>query len=331
MVGTLTLKYCLVMKKYFLIGLLSFVGCALFFTSCNKEDEEKKQEDENAVFVSTDQQTRGVLIEELTGWGCQYCPAGHKICDQLAEQYPGKFYSINVHCGQYSEGKNPEYTTDEGYTLLRTLGIPSGFGFPAGYVNRRYISVNVKDQQGKVKTISGYGMDRGLFTQLTSKFMAENAEANIAAKSTIDKATRELKVNVQVCFTQAPKDETATNYIINVALVQNNIKGPQSGAATHYPEHWDGTNYTHNHMLRALVTGLRGDMFEYNGTGKDNVIRKTYTFTIPENMGRGNIPAVLEDMEVICFVTNKATNTSNPEDYFPLPVLNVCKSEMSYK
>ena len=44
-----------------------------------------------------------------------------------------------------------------------------------------------------------------------------------------------------------------------------------------------------------------------------------------------NLCAVLDDMEVICFVANKATNTSNPEDYFPLPVINVCKSTMSYK
>ena len=161
--------------------------------------------------------------------------------------------------------------------------------------------------------------------------MAETAEANIAAKATLDKASRKLTVTTQVCFTSAPKDASATSYIMNVALIQNNIKGPQSGAATHYPERWDGTNYTHNHMLRAYITGLKGDMFEYKGTGKDNVITKTYEYTIPANLGRGNIPAVLDDMEVICFVANKATNTSNPEDYFPLPVINVCKSTMSYK
>jgi hypothetical protein len=316
---------------------LAFVGTGLLFTSCNKEEpkagEEPDQNDpgtEKTVFVSTEQQTRGVLIEELTGWGCQYCPAGHKLCDQLADKYPGKFYSINVHCGNYSEGRNPEYTTDEGYTLLRTLGIAQYFGFPSGYINRRQFSVNV-NVQGQTKTTTGYGMDRGLFEQISSKLMAENAEANIAAKSVLDKSTRELKVTVQVCFTQAPKEGVLNSHILNVALVQNNIKGPQSGAATHYPEHWDGTSYIHNHMLRTLITGLRGDIFEYEGTGKDHVFEKTYTYKIPENMGRGNIPAVLEDMEVICFVTNKATNTSNPEDYFPLPILNVCKSEMSYK
>ena len=71
MVGALTLKYCLIMKKYYLIGLLSFLGCALFFTSCNKDDEKITSEtptlQETTVFVSTEPQTRGVLIEELTG------------------------------------------------------------------------------------------------------------------------------------------------------------------------------------------------------------------------------------------------------------------------
>lgn len=319
------------MKRFLYVGMFLLAGVTVALTSCQKDDEKKGDDTKSAekieVFVSTEAQTRAVLIEELTGLGCQYCPAGHKLCDQLAEQYPGKFYSINVHCGNYAEGKTPEYTTDEGYTLLRTLGIAKGFGFPAGYVNRRYITVNL----GSSGTTSGYGMDRSLFQNLSTKFMAETAEANIAAKATLDKASRKLTVTTQVCFTSAPKDASATSYIMNVALIQNNIKGPQSGAATHYPERWDGTNYTHNHMLRAYITGLKGDMFEYKGTGKDNVLQKTYEYTIPANLGRGNIPAVLDDMEVICFVTNKATNTSNPEDYFPLPIINVCKSEISYK
>ena len=331
------------MKKFCSLFLFSLMGMAVLFSSCKREDEKEPEEPGTQggdpgtpsmeVFVSTEPQTKGVLIEELTGWGCQYCPAGHKICDQLAEQYPGKFYSINVHCGQYSEGKNPEYTTDEGYTLVRTLGIASGFGFPAGYINRGRYTVQYKDKNGNTQQTTGYGMDRGTFTYFATKHMEQTAEANIAAKATLDKASRELKVKVQVCFISAPQDESITSYILNVALVQNNIKGPQSGASTHYPEHWDASTstYTHNHMLRTLITGLRGDVFDYKGTGRENVIEKTYTSVIPENMGRGNIPAVLEDMEVICFLTNKATNTNNPEDYFPLPILNVCKSEMSYK
>lgn len=314
------------MKRFLYVGMFLLAGVTVALTSCQKDDEKKGDDTKSAekieVFVSTEAQSQNVLIEELTGWGCQYCPDGHKRCDELAAEYPGKVFSINVHCGNYSEGRNPEYTTDEGYTLLRTLGAN---GFPCGYVNR----ISWKTSSG---SNAAYYLSRAYFKSCAEQLMNQDkkAIANIAAKATLDKASRQLTVTTQVCFTAEPNAD-AKQYIINVALVQNNIKGPQIGAATHYPEKWDGTQYTHNHMLRAYVTGLRGDIFEYKGTGEGNVVQKTYTYTIPETMGRGNIPAVLDDMEVICFVTNKATNASKPEDYFPLPIINVCKSEISYK
>lgn len=314
------------MKKFFLTGMLSFLGCALFLTSCNKDEDDKTTSEtpteQETVFVSTEPQNCNVLIEELTGWGCQYCPDGHKRCDSLSQiYYPGKVFSINVHTGSYAEGRNPDYTTDEGYTLLRTLGAK---GFPCGYINR----ISWRTSSSSPAT---FYLNRGYFKPCAEQIMNNNsAIANVAAKATLDKSTRELKVTTQVCFTSAPKDTTVP-FIMNVALVQNNIKGPQVGAATWYPERWDGTSYTHNHMLRAYITGLKGDFIEYKGVGKDNVVKKTYTYVIPENMGRGNIPAVLEDMEVICFVAQKGTSTSNPEEYFPIGIINVCKSEMSYK
>ena len=318
------------MKKFCSLFLFSLMGMAVLFSSCKKDDGKDPEESENqggggsapAIFVSTEPQNSNVLIEELTGWGCQYCPDGHKRCDSLSQvYYPGKVFSINVHCGQYSEGRDPEYTTDEGYTLLRTLGAN---GFPCGYINR----ISWKTSSSSSAT---FYLGRGYFKPCAEQIMNNsNAIANIAAKATLDKSTRELKVTTQVCFTSAPKDTTVP-IIMNVALVQNNIKGPQSGAQTWYPERWDGTKYTHNHMLRAYITGLKGDFINYKGTGRENVIQKTYSYVIPENMGRGNIPAVLEDMEVICFIAQKGTSTSNPEEYFPIAIINVCKSEMSYK
>lgn len=307
------------------------MGMAVLFSSCTKEEEKGSEEPSSQggggaapsmeVFVSTVPENNKVLIEELTGWGCQYCPDGHKRCDSLsAILYPGKVFSINVHTGTYAEGKTPDYTTDEGYTLLRTLGAK---GFPCGYINR----ISWKTSSSSQAT---FYLGRGYFKPCAEQIMnkEQKAVANIASRATLNKSSRELKVKVQVCFTSEPQD---TNFIINVALLQNNIKGPQVGAATWYPERWDGTNYTHNHMLRAYITGLKGDLLKYKGTGKDNVIEKTYTYAVPETLGKGNIPAVLEDLEVICYVTYKATSTSNPDEYFPLPVLSVCKSEMSYK
>ena len=41
-------------------------------------------------FVSKEQQNRNVLIEELTGRNCQYCPGGQKTVNQIAASNPGR-------------------------------------------------------------------------------------------------------------------------------------------------------------------------------------------------------------------------------------------------
>lgn len=277
------------------------------------------------VFVSTVSQKSNVLIEELTGIGCTYCPDAHKICDQLVAANPGKVFVICVHSGIYANNRTPLFTTEEGNTLLNTLGVMGGY--PAGYVNRYQWTVNGSQ---------GFGVSRGVFDQITQMLLqSQTAKTNVAAKATIDKSTRELKVTVQVCYTGELTAEEGA-YAVHVALAQNGVKGPQSGGSTYYPERWDATTqqYTHNHMLRKLLAGLNGDVVPYAGTGSANVIEKTYTYTIPANLGLGNIPAVLEDMEVICYVSKMVQLQRSSDGYkfdFPLPIDNVCKAELTFK
>lgn len=283
-----------------------------------------------SVFVSTTVQNSNVLIEEVTGTGCQYCPAAHKLCDQLAAANPGKIFSICVHAGLYANNRTPLFTTDEGNALYNTLSVMAGF--PSGYINRYQWSLNINGSNR-----SGFGVPREAFEQLSKRILqSQVAKTNVAAKATIDKATRELKVTVQVCYTGEVTDKDG-NYAVHVALIQNGIKGPQSGASSYYPEHWDASTqqYTHNHMLRKLLAGLNGDVVPYAGTGSANVIEKTYTYTIPEKLGVGStIPAVLEDLEVICYVSRMVSLTRSSDNYtfdFPLPIDNVCKAELTFK
>ena len=306
-------------------------GALLLLAGCEKENKNKtnstpqEQGGGNSlpmeVFVSTEPQSTNVLIEGLTGLGCKFCPEGHRLCDELAEEYPGKLFVINVHTGLYAEGKNPDYTTDEGYTLLRTLGAE---GFPSAYVNRY-----AWKSGGSAN--STYFVGRGVFRSCAEQLMNKDlpAMANIAAKATLNKSTKKLKITTQICFTRTPDHDTATAYVLNVALVQNNIKGPQQGAESGYPALWDGTNYTHNHMLRAYINGLKGETIEYKGTGKEHVIQKVFSYPIPAKLGKGNIPVVPEDLEVICYVSRKGTAAGNPEEYFPIEIINVCKCEIT--
>ena len=52
--------------------------------------------------VSTTAQNKKLILEEYTGYTCQYCPDGHKKADQLIAFYPGNAYVINYHVGGYS-------------------------------------------------------------------------------------------------------------------------------------------------------------------------------------------------------------------------------------
>ncbi|MBO4402660.1 MAG: Omp28-related outer membrane protein [Bacteroidales bacterium] len=306
------------MKKRVSLFVAIALGFSMGLTSCNPDEPDDPQNNDNEVFVSTTPQTPNVLVEELTGIGCQYCPDGHKLCDSLVEVYNGRFYSINIHTGGYAAGKNPDYTTPEGDTLRTWFGVS---GYPNGYVNR------IVWRTSSGNTIA---LGRGYFPSCADMIISGstsmgNAYANVAAKATINKSTRELKVKVQVYYTGETTDTTA----VHVAIVQNGLKSAQSGAATWYPEHYDAATgmYTHYHMLRKLLNGPMGDVIENKGV--NTMVTKTYVYTIPETLGNGNIEAVLENLEVMAFITTNRT-LSNGKTY-PYPIINVCKSSLEFK
>lgn len=293
------------MKNNLLTLLMLSLCLTLAFTSCKKDDDEPGIQPDNA-FVSKTPQHSNVLIEELTGVRCGYCPAGHKIIDSIMAKYPEHVFSINVHCGSYAQGQ-PNYSCQEGETLLRNLGTKA---FPTGYVNRYAYN-------------AGYGVfavSRSDYMALSEAIMQTcQAYANIAAKATINKATREMTVQVQVYFT----DTTSKTPLLQLAIIQNDILGPQNGAKQFYPEKWDDVNkvYEHNHMLRAYITPVEGKEIEYKG--KNTLYSETFKYTVPEKFGE--IKAELEDLEVIAFVSNKAYGSDGST--FGLPVINVCKAQ----
>lgn len=289
-----------------------------FCFSCTSISEKEQQEDEqmlwaqsgkenSTLYVDTTLQYRNILIEELTGRKCYYCSDGHKEADYVANIYKGKAFIINLHVGDLASG-DPDYRTVEGETIYNTL---KGCGLPCAYINRYpwgYTNL--------------YPKDRGDYSLCSYKINCKPAYINIAAQSVIDKATRKLTVNIQAYFT----DTTGDTSLLNVALLQNNILGPQSGANVYYPEHYDSITglYTHNHMLRAMLTGTWGEVIPYNGKG--TLYNHTITYTIPEKLGKGNIDVVLEDLEILVFVTQPSFyNNTNCS----VNVINVNRSSLT--
>lgn len=230
-------------------------------------------------FVSTDPANKNVVLEEYTGVNCGYCPSGHKIANQIAANNPGRVVVINIHQGSFAVD-NPNYKTQFGNALAGQTGLT---GYPSGTVNRHVFS--------GTKT----ALNRGDWTGAANQILGMSSPVNVAAKATIDFDTREIVIDVEAYYTG--NSSVSTN-MLNVAILQSNILGPQGGMASN-PAQVVGNQYSHNHMLRHLVTGQWGDTIVTTTQG--TFVEKQYTYTAPEHIN--NVDMVLEDLEIVVFIS----------------------------
>ena len=293
----------------------SFITCFATFValgivvSCEKPPIEDPKDPEPEVFVNTKLETSTVLLEELTGIGCVFCPDGHKKADGLATvTFPNKFFVINVHAGSYSNYAPPnDLRTDYGSALVTYSKLT---GFPAGMINRA-VFPSPWQQQAMASAMS-----RTYWEAATMSIINNPTYVNVAAKTTISQADRTLSCRVQVYYTS---DALVAVNNINVAILQNEIIADQTGGSSYYPERLtsDG-KYRHMHVLRHLITGQWGEAVAAE-LKKDNLYEKTFTWTIPAEMK--TIPIPLKDVEILVFVS----------EGMAAPIAKVCKSEIEIK
>ncbi|MBP1629901.1 MAG: outer membrane protein Omp28 [Bacteroidetes bacterium] len=216
-------------------------------------------------FVSTTPANKNVVLEEYTGINCTYCPDGHKRANEYSAANPGRVVVINIHQGSFANG-TPNYKTSFGDALANQTGLQ---GYPSGTVNRRVFSGTTT------------ALDRGNWATKGNLVLAEPSFVNVDATATIDAATRLLTVVVEAYYTDTA--ETAFN-MLNVALLQNNVVGPQVGADK--------------------LTGQWGDTITADGTNnipQGHFYTKTFTYTLPANIN--SVPLELGDLDIAVFVT----------------------------
>jgi len=270
------------MKKIFIFLLVACFATTLFAQT----------------IVSTEPSKKNVILEEYTGTNCQYCPDGHKVANQIMTNNPGRAWAINIHQGGFS-GNSPDYKTDWGNALANQYGINS---YPAATVNRG----------------ATWSSNRSQWTSWANSFLAENSPVNVAAQGTINWETRHLTLLVEVYYTGNAANPTNK---LNVALLQNNILGPQSGMGL-FPEMIVNSQYRHMHMLRDLLTGQWGQDITTTTTG--SFWTTTIEYDIPAHVR--NIPIELDDLEILVYVAeNQKTILSGAKaelSYLNLPNLN---------
>jgi hypothetical protein len=235
-------------------------------------------------FVSTTPANKNVVLEEYTGTNCTWCPDGHKRANEFAVAHPGRVVLINIHQGSFA-GSNPNYKTVWGDALANQTGLQ---GYPSGTINRR------------VFTGTATALDRGSWATDGGIVLNESSFVNVAAQAQIDAATRIMTVTVEAYYTG---DADASTNMLNVALIQNDVVGPQVGMDKNSAQITLDGKYIHMHMLRDLITGQWGDSLN-SASGNipaGTFFTKTYIDTLPTSIN--NVPLELVDLEIAAFVS----------------------------
>lgn len=251
---------------------------------------------ETPTMVSTEPQNRKILIEEFTGIGCGNCPRAHKTSNAIVAANPGEAFVINIHQGPYATDKNPDLTTSYGNALFNQIGADA---YPNGTINRHVF-------EGDVLAVFDTKWEA-----TAPEVLKMPSYVNVAAKATIDWNLRKIMVEVEAYYTAQPG---ASSNFINVALLQDNIRGDQASMDNNPAQVING-EYNHMHALRDLLTGQWGEKIEDLTVGK--LVKKTYAKELPENINKVDLK--LEDLSVIVFVTESRTE-----------VMNACKAELTH-
>ena len=232
--------------------------------------------------VSTDPENKKVILEEFTGIKCVFCPDGHAIAAAIQDNNPGEVFLINIHTGSFAVpgAGEPDFRTPFGTALANQSQL---VGYPAGTVNRHYFPGRA--QNGG----TGTAMSRNWWTVSSTETLDEASYMNMAVEATLDVQTNELEVHVEAYYTGDSPESTNQ---LNVALLQNNTLGPQTGGGM-------GDEYVHQHRLVHLLTDQWGEVVSPTTAG--TFIDRVYTYTIPADYN--DVPVELADLELVVFMT----------------------------
>jgi len=234
--------------------------------------------------VSTTPENKNVVLEEYTGITCPYCPDGHAIANSIKNNNPGDVMLINIHTGGYASPQGPgtDFRTNYGAALATNASVS---GYPTGSINR-----------------VGPSMSRSDWAGSTAAQLSQPSPVNIWSEAIIDMGTNTLTVNVEIYYTGS---QTVSSNKLNVAVLQNNIEGPQSGGAQYNPSAiLPNGNYNHTHMLRHLMTGQWGD--DISNVTQGNFETRSYTWNMPSNINGVDFDPT--NIEIVSFISEGQQN-----------------------
>ena len=245
--------------------------------------------------VSTTPENKNAVLEEFTGISCGFCPDGHKIAQDFHDANPGDVVLINIHTGSYAtpQGPGTDFNTAFGAALSSQSGV---CGFPAGTMNRIDFTSNGWNQTSQNGCVASTAMSRDKFVNAGNVILSESSPVNVWGNAIVDLGTGQLTVDVEVYFTG---NQSVSTNKIHVAVLQNNIEGPQSGSSANPAGVLPNGNYNHQHMLRHLLTGQWGQTLSTISQGTS--FADQFVWSIPTDINGVEVDPT--NLEVAIFIS----------------------------
>lgn len=249
-------------------------------------DNEDNNSMSASVYAFTEGAQRKVLMEHFTTAQCPNCPAAITNLTNCLNTRPNVIW-ISHHAGYYTD----EYTIPLNSSMLIFYNSGSTYA-PAIMLDRTYIDFTDVDATGPVFFPSSY--TPSVIDEMLSRpaFVSVNIEGSISADNIVNVTiSGEFAINV-------PND----NLRLSLYIIEEGLSGYQSGG---------GSNYPHNHVVRAAISAPFGDDGVITSSNQGNTYSKTYTFSINENEW------VPENCRLVAFVNNY-----DPSDVNNCEILN---------
>ncbi|MCQ2285378.1 MAG: choice-of-anchor J domain-containing protein [Bacteroidales bacterium] len=213
--------------------------------------------------------SRRTLVEQFITANCGNCPDATK---QLSQVMAGR----NDVCWIAHHGG---YGTD-GLTHHNSVNNLLGFYNNGGYCYTPGLMLDrtIWDD-GNTPVFNTYEISTNLLDRATN--IPAFVSVNITDAS-YDSQSRQVSITISGEVLNAFKDN-ANDLRLSLYLKEDNLKTTPGQAGSNL-----GTNYVHNNVMRANISGVWGDANIITNTA-GSTYTKTYTFTIPENYVENNL------------------------------------------
>lgn len=202
------------------------------------------------------QTTRRVVLEEMTGTTCQFCPQGHVVIEHLENEFGDRFIPIAVH--SYTGGT---FYSEEAFNYSQFLGLSAA---PTAVIDRMYLASPLNADYEMIDTKGGR-----LWYDIVAERIGSYADADISIGK-IEATDGKFNVKTSVKYAY---DANNLNVNLFAVVMEDNLKARQQNAFVNStapimadweaggPYGTPNAPYTYTSVMR----GTYGSTF--NGTG----------------------------------------------------------------